>query len=125
MARSSFALSSIWRWKWFNYQAAQLESGFGLPRVLVGYEKFCADPDRSLDLISKNFSLGSKFLPDLDWQSVSGNPSRFEGTFDKIVLDENWRKEMPRLSRAFVGLTCGAQFRSLSAQDAAQYVSSQ
>ena len=121
MARSRFALSSVWRWKWFNYQAAQLEGAFGLPRVLVGYERFCADPNRYLDLISESFGLTPKFRADMEWQSVSGNPARFEGTMDQIVLDENWRREMPRLSRAFVGLTCGTSFRALTDQDAVQF----
>lgn len=121
MSRSKTPLSSIWRWQWFNHQARQLGRECGLPYVSIGYENFCANPDQYIQLIGQSFDLGPKVLEDLEWQSVSGNPARFEGKLEKIVIDEKWRRAMPGYARALVGATCQPQYERLQTQDAAQF----
>lgn len=120
MARSKLSLSSVWRWKWFNHQAAQLASHPDVPATLVGYERFCAAPDAYMALLAQRFGLGAKKLPDMEWESVSGNPARLDGTLGKIVLDEKWREAMAWHSKLIVGGACMAQYRALQSREAAQ-----
>lgn len=122
MARSRFAGTSAWRWKAYNFQAQRLAKAEELESLLVPYEDFCKRPREYLELMTETFGLQEKREgDDLGWHSVSGNPARFRGSFERIKIDDAWQSQMGGAARSFVNVACGRQYDRLRRQASSQF----
>lgn len=90
----------------------QLAGWTGMRRVRMSYERFTRDPmaiGRAVDrLLDRPGAMalavdGADVALGLD-HTVSGNPMRFQSGTVTVRSDEAWRRDMPRLRRAVVGL---------------------
>jgi len=113
MSTSRSALTSVWRWKWFNHWSDELRESFDLPGALVSYEAFCDDPETHLRAIAAALSLKPRTTPKGEWHSVSGNPMRFSSDKLEVRKDEKWREDMAPGSQAVTRMLCGSQHRKL------------
>lgn len=114
MSVSRSALTSIWRWKWFNHWSDELRDRYGLRNALVSYERFCDQPEAHLEALAAVLDLQPRLRSKTEWHSVSGNPLRFESGALSIRKDERWRKEMDPVAQRVTMLLCGAQYDRLN-----------
>ena len=95
-------------WLYWNSVAELIRKRVTPDRWLrVRYEDFVATPEVILEQVAEQFGLSRNGWP-LDGRglqlgthhTVEGNPSRFKTGRLKIVPDEEWSKNMPRVARA-------------------------
>ena len=114
MARSRSVLTSAMRWLWFNHTALQLRDMSDSSGLSLGYEEFCASPNAVIKKIAANFNLSARTSYDgVIGHSVSGNPSRFNGGFEKIRLDEGWKRELSTGQKIVLTALCETYYRRL------------
>ncbi len=110
MDQRSF-LNSILRWNIENYYIWKFGLNSGI-YTRVRYEDFAVEPALTLNktfglLGIKNQLLSEKFLQEVNFKpthSVGGNPIRFSQKSHKILLDKEWQRQMPGLSKFFWGI---------------------
>ena len=110
MDQRSF-INSILRWNIENYYIWKFGLNSGI-YARVRYEDFAVEPalilNKTFGLLDiKNQLLSKKFLQEVNFKpthSVGGNPIRFSQKSHKILLDKEWQRQMPGLSKFFWGI---------------------
>jgi Sulfotransferase family len=110
MTRYSPAASAV-LWLAHNSSTAMLQS-LGTPVMLVRYESFVAEPQRTLAAVAEfaGLELDDSALDFIERGTIrlrpahtaSGNPLRFASGELEIRADEEWRSRLPRRERLLV-----------------------
>jgi LPS sulfotransferase NodH len=74
--------------------------------VRVSYEALCADPDGTVAACARALDLPVATLArdDLSYHVLGGNPARFGGGLDHVILDDEWRARMSATTRVMINV---------------------
>jgi hypothetical protein len=111
MPKYSPARSGV-AWLYRNLVATAVRRSAG-SYLRVRYEDFVQDPNAVIEAVRRNIGLASPSWPVVvdervelpETHQVSGNPVRFGSRSVELVLDDEWRRAMPRLDRMRVVAT--------------------
>ncbi|MGI8576932.1 MAG: glycosyltransferase [Nocardioidaceae bacterium] len=118
---SSGAVAAAARWTLTQTEIDLLRLT-GLPMTRMRYEDFVSNPRSAMDTALRELGLAPQpgWLDHVDGHTLklaashglSGNPSRFDAGVVDLRLDEAWRTQLPRRTRALVTAIAAPQLRA-------------